>query len=442
MRSFLWWTTGVVGLILVSALTGCPPETPNGPVAAFAATPRSGPAPLTVHFNDISNAGDSELFLWFWEFGGEGLSDFSEEQNPTVVFTEPGVYWVSLHVVSWEGEDTAVLEDYITVTEGGEGEGEGEGESLALFDQVWTDFDQNYSYFHYKGIDWGALRDQYRPNFAGALGPDSFATNLAGLLAELRDLHIEVSLDGNYYPVYAREIQTNYTSTPRKRYLTQAADYSTLGGATPVVYHGWIGDNMGYVRVDTIADAFTNGVSENDVEALFQAYDSAAGLIIDIRPNNGGDETNAAFFVERMIDSEITYGHFQFRNGPGHDDFGAVQAKTLAPGTGTHYDGPVVGLIGERCMSSAEWFALMLRAAGATLIGDTTRGSSANRKTETLSNGVSYTLSRWIAYRPDMAEIEDRGITPDIAIAPESSFDGSRDYVMERALQELGSTVP
>jgi C-terminal processing protease CtpA/Prc len=104
---------------------------------------------------------------------------------------------------------------------------------------------------------------------------------------------------------------------------------------------------------------------------------------------------------------------------------------------GTHFDGPVVGLIGKRCLSSAEWFTLMLRAAGATLIGDTTRGGSGNPQRFTLDNDVSYTVSQWVAYTGDMVAFEDVGIAPDTPIPADSSFDETRDYVLEAGLDEL-----
>jgi C-terminal processing protease CtpA/Prc len=85
-------------------------------------------------------------------------------------------------------------------------------------------------------------------------------------------------------------------------------------------------------------------------------------------------------------------------------------------------------------MSSTEWFALMMRVAGATLIGDTTRGSSGNPTTITLANDVTYSVSRWMAYTYDWDVIEVNGIEPDFAIAPESSYDATTDYVLEAAI--------
>jgi len=110
------------------------------------------------------------------------------------------------------------------------------------------------------------------------------------------------------------------------------------------------------------------------------------------------------------------------------------------------YLGPVVCLIGQRCMSSAEWFILMMRNLGATLIGDTTRGASGNpREYSIASNGVHYAVSTWIAYAAEDGEIsygiENNGIIPDFSVPPGEgvglSYDSEHDYVLEEAMDYL-----
>ena len=313
----------------------------------------------------------------------------------------------------------------------GDGDDQATG-TLALFDEVWNEFDQTYSYFVYKGIDWDALRTQYRPNFEQELSGNEFADELANMLRELEDLHVNVQQpDGSYVEVYTRDAAQNYTTTPRNRYAPDG--YQTLGDN--VIHHGLLENNVAYIRVDTLSTDAFEPISDADIEDLFVNYADANGMIIDIRPNNGGNENNAMKFASRFIDEPVVYGYYQYRNGPGHDDFDSVEEKVLEPSTGTHYYGLVICLIGERCLSSAEWFTLMMRAGGAVLIGDTTRGSSGNPQTFTLSNDVSYSVPRWIAYTDDMEEIEDRGIDPAFPIAPEDSFDESADYVVEEALE-------
>ncbi len=308
------------------------------------------------------------------------------------------------------------------------------GPTFERFEHVWSTFDQRYSYFEYKGIDWDALYYEYSPAFEGELTADDFAAQLAIFLRELDDLHVNVQqADGTYLEVATRDVAINYTSTPRNRYTTTA--YQTLGDN--VVWHAWLTGNIAYLRVDTLASSSFAGITTGQIEAIFATYASASGFIVDIRPNSGGDETIAALFASHFTGAPVVYGYTETRNGPAHDDFDPLVTKTLQPAAENRFDGPVVCLIGARNMSSAEWFTLMMQACGATLIGERTRGSSGNPQEFALDNGVKYTVPTWIAYTPELEYVEDQGIAPDITIPSTTSYDDSHDYVVERALEEL-----
>ena len=65
--------------------------------ADFDAEPTEGYAPLEVQFWDESTP-EEEIESWLWEFGDE---ETSEEQNPTHVYEDPGVYTVTLPLSSF-----------------------------------------------------------------------------------------------------------------------------------------------------------------------------------------------------------------------------------------------------------------------------------------------------------------------------------------------------
>jgi PKD repeat protein len=87
---------------------------PGAPVAYFSASPLSGPAPLTVTFNDLSAGGPT---AWLWNFGDGGTST---AQHPTHIYRRGGVYAVCLTVTNALGTDTRTAPDYITVVGGPE----------------------------------------------------------------------------------------------------------------------------------------------------------------------------------------------------------------------------------------------------------------------------------------------------------------------------------
>lgn len=84
------------------------------PLANFNASISGGCAPLQVEFSDVSSG--TNLNNWQWNFEG-GIPAFSMEQNPTVVYNEPGVYDVTLTVFNAVGNNMTVQENFIVVEE-------------------------------------------------------------------------------------------------------------------------------------------------------------------------------------------------------------------------------------------------------------------------------------------------------------------------------------
>ncbi|MCB0641336.1 MAG: PKD domain-containing protein, partial [Phaeodactylibacter sp.] len=81
------------------------------PTANFNSDFTQGCAPLTVNFEDLStNTVDS----WNWNFPG-GTPPTSILQNPSITYTDPGVYPVTLVVGNGNSFDTLALQDYVEV---------------------------------------------------------------------------------------------------------------------------------------------------------------------------------------------------------------------------------------------------------------------------------------------------------------------------------------
>ncbi len=85
----------------------------GGLSADFAASPRSGQAPLQVAFSDRSVGGGAPIESWFWEFGDGSTSS---ERNPTHVYGGSGRYSVSLTVRSAGRQDTLQRPAWVDVS--------------------------------------------------------------------------------------------------------------------------------------------------------------------------------------------------------------------------------------------------------------------------------------------------------------------------------------
>src|SRR5262245_655057 len=71
----------------------------QAPVANFSADKIEGCSPLTVRFTDQSTNTPTS---WVWDFGNGQLSS---QQNPTVNFSQPGSYTITLIVKNSFGVD-------------------------------------------------------------------------------------------------------------------------------------------------------------------------------------------------------------------------------------------------------------------------------------------------------------------------------------------------
>ncbi len=82
-------------------------------VAEFSADPLSGAAPLEVTFTDLST-GTPGPDSWTWDFGDTTASG---DQHPVHIYTDPGIYTVTLTISNGFGSDVEVKVAYITVLE-------------------------------------------------------------------------------------------------------------------------------------------------------------------------------------------------------------------------------------------------------------------------------------------------------------------------------------
>jgi PKD repeat protein len=78
----------------------------------FTASSRLGAAPLTVDFSDASYNSDGAITAWNWAFGDGG---FSNAQNPSHQYQNPGSYTVSLTVTGTGVNDTETKNHFVAV---------------------------------------------------------------------------------------------------------------------------------------------------------------------------------------------------------------------------------------------------------------------------------------------------------------------------------------
>ena len=303
-------------------------------------------------------------------------------------------------------------------------------EAAKAFEQVWGDFDREYAMFGLRPeVDWAKLRDEFRPKAEAARTNYELGVVLSEMLTYLKDLHIFVRVGEESIPGFAR-------ARPGNASLEETL--AQVGGIKQRQQEKlWARseDGIGYVNIFRLSDEKLPKDFDGALDALADPW----ALIIDLRFNGGGDETLGQRIAARFVDERRTYSISQYRSGPAHSDLGERKPRQIEPRGPWLYRAPIIALIGQKTMSSAESFALMLaQCPQATTMGDRTAGSSANPRSIELPGKIVVNLPRWIDLDPDGKPIDTAGVAPRVPTSTkESDFSPTADPVMAAALKRL-----
>lgn len=296
-----------------------------------------------------------------------------------------------------------------------------------IFDQVWSETDQHYSFFEYKHINWDSLRAVYRPLALSAPNDASLASIIGRMLDALKDVHVSLDADRLTYrylcPWDTAQIYFNAQLT-ETRYLQHPTIKAHL-------VYGYVRPSVGYLHITDFQDEGWEG----DVDAALQAMDSATTMIVDVRDNFGGEDGLAIAIAGRFADAGHDYGFLRLRNGPGHGDFTPYISEHVSP-LGHHFSGAVYVLTNRRVFSSAEDFVLAMRTfPNVKVVGDTTAGASGGPLVRELPNGWTFQISEWMEFTPDKQTFEGIGLAPDVVTkSTAAAFYAGSDVTLDRAL--------
>jgi C-terminal processing protease CtpA/Prc len=176
----------------------------------------------------------------------------------------------------------------------------------------------------------------------------------------------------------------------------------------------------------------------SDIAGYLDAASQSGGLIVDLR---GYPKEFVVFELGgRLVDLPTPFAKFSV---PSVDEPGAfffTQPVELRPQS-PNFAGRVAVLIDESTISQAEYTAMALRAAGATLVGSSSAGTDGNVSRVELPGGLKFMFSGIGVYYPDGKTTQGVGLVPDVLVAP--SHEGvhdCRDEVLEAAVLYLAGT--
>lgn len=260
-----------------------------------------------------------------------------------------------------------------------------------------------YSYKDRLGIDWARRLAAAEERLLASPNDFLFGLRLIDTLAPARDPHLSVGINDVRLPTTWAVPPPNYNLQAVLTRLTNVRRWSTavVSGET---------ESIGYVLVG-------GWVPEAAAAAeAIAALRHKEALIVDVRPNSGGDERVAQLVAGCFTDQAIPYAK-SLTMDPETREFARSHTRTFQPNPDCGpYGGQVIVLTGPQVMSSNESFLMMMRQAGATLFGAPSFGSSGNPKPYELDNGLVLYVPQWQDMDLDGRLVEGNGITPDILL--------------------------
>jgi hypothetical protein len=290
--------------------------------------------------------------------------------------------------------------------------------------------DNDYSHRDRLKIDWKNRFEEFEPKFLAAADKDQFAKIAVEFLSVAKDPHLWIRGGNRNIGTHKVNLQPNMNPRLLPKLMPQLKQIGKIA-----VVGDWP-DGVRYVAFGTWDDRDPASL-KTAIAAVKEAAEAKAPLIIDVRPNTGGNEMRAREVAGFFVSKPTAYGKHVTRS-KGKDS--PVQERVLTPDkSGVLHPGPCVVLMGPANMSSCESFLLMMRAAGCTLIGARSAGSSGNPKPHDLGNGLVLMLPSWRDLSMEGKGLEGVGVEPDITVETTPATFTKSDPVLAKALEHLRS---
>ncbi len=299
---------------------------------------------------------------------------------------------------------------------------------VANFEFLWDTFDERYTLFEFKEINWDEFYSEYRPQVSDLTTDDELFVIMAEMLNRLRDGHTNLRspIDISRYRPYLQAPPNFDAELLERSYLQDArlTGYLTneIMGEVGYIHYRSFQLPIQDWELDTVINRFTR--------------ENVQGVIIDVRNNGGGNPANGLKLLSRMIDERTHIYTSQQRNGPASDDLAASQDIFLDPESDhPHFPGQVVVLSNRKVYSAGSYFCAGTKGISqVVMVGDTTGGGSGVPAGFELPNGwycnYSSTLGTLVT-----GENFESGVPPDVEVAL-SAEDRERgvDTILEAAI--------
>jgi carboxyl-terminal processing protease len=357
-------------------------------------------------------------------------------------------FWILLCLALgfWACEDQLLTEKYYDTP-------------LHNYEMFWSEFDLFYGAFEAKGIPWDSLKGVYSTGLTNSSTNRQLFIALSGLLHALDDGHASLDAPGlGYFRSWNRRSKSyfgdirNYDYSNilllqeviKKRYISNAKSTSFSGYDFfwgPISF-GTI--RVGYIYIPTFS---ISDYPKAYVQQAVESFKTLDAVIVDLRFNGGGT-TEAFYATLNLFASESrVYLKSKLRNGPGHNDFTAMEEHATHPNPDGIRNKPIAVLMNAYSASSSDHFILGMKSQPNVItVGDTTCGAFSSVLERVMPNGWVFRLGAQVVYAPDgnlLTDIHGKylegiGIAPDFYAPDElKEIDRGNDITLNKALWEL-----
>ncbi len=303
----------------------------------------------------------------------------------------------------------------------------------ALFEDLWTTFETDYAPFEERGVDWQEQYEIYRPQVSANTSDEALFGIFRQMLRSLNDGHVSMIIpDEKVYNsniFYDERIEDELFDLDliKSQYLKN--DFVENGDGGNV--YGWIGD-IGYLHLVFTSDNLLS------FSQILDHFESAKGLIIDMRHNGGGDFTYAYAEFGRLTNVERYAHRSKTKNGKGKEDYTDWFEWNIYP-SGNYFDKPLVLLTDRYTISAGERAVLALKTLPNLVhIGEETNGALSTKVGKELANGWKYSVSPQKIEFHNGEYYEGKGIPPDIFSKNTiEEIEAGQDKTLEAALEQF-----
>lgn len=328
---------------------------------------------------------------------------------------------------------------------------------LPTFDVFWQSYEENYPFFAAKGIDWHAVRDEYRPQVHKNTTRAELFDFFSRMVRPLYDAHVAVQ-DGHRVFAEGRpgtEVPTEELDAKVKKfivardlanapYLRDFANgritYADLAGSGRIGYLR-ISGFVGYLPDEKASYAAQLAELDRALNTILTPERSRHlhGLIIDLRINGGGIHV-----AQRLTDTPYIAYAKRARNDPTNPNRHThPEPIPVLPAKAPHYTGPVAVLTGGSTVSAGETFtqALLDRPTRTIRIGQPTQGVFSDVLERELPNGMTAWLPNEEYLTDSGRTFDGTGVPPEVRVPvfTKEEFDKRQDSAFDRAMNLLGT---